>query len=57
MNFNEERSTYTLYVENEPHLVSLTECQVRLIDYLIKEHGFDELLDYKKLDNKPPRII
>lgn len=57
MKQTEERNLYMLFVEDEPYTVSLTQSQIRLLDWLINEHFFNELLKYEKLDDKPPIMI
>lgn len=57
MKQTEERNLYMLFVEDEPYTVSLTQSQIRLLDWLINEHFFNELLKYEKLDDKPPIVI
>lgn len=57
MKKTEERNLYMLFVEDEPYTVSLTQSQIRLLDWLINEHFFNELLKYEKLDDKPPIVI
>ena len=57
MKQTEERNIYMLFVEDEPYTVSLTQSQIRLLDWLINEHFFNELLKYEKLDDKPPIVI
>lgn len=57
MKQTEERNLYMLFVEDEPYTVSLTQSQIRLLDWLINEHFFNELLKYEKLDDKPSIVI
>lgn len=57
MKKTEERNLYMLFVEDEPYTVSLTQSQIRLLDWLINEHFFNELLKYEKLDDKPHIVI
>ena len=57
MKKTEEHNLYMLFVEDEPYTVSLTQSQIRLLDWLINEHFFNELLKYEKLDDKPPIVI
>lgn len=57
MKQTEERNLYMLFVEDEPYTVSLTQSQIRLLNWLINEHFFNELLKYEKLDDKPPIVI
>lgn len=57
MNQTEERSIYSLFIEDELFLVSLTPSQISLIDWLIKEQYFNDLLRYEKLENTTPIVI
>ena len=57
MKQTEEKSLYNLFVEDESFLVSLTPSQISLIDWLINEHFFNEVLKYNKLNNASPLVI